>query len=246
MEITSIVFYFPPSSPSFLGRDRFLKIIDFFDKKNIKIDFANVSGNDFSSKEMYNYATISSKLLTEIDDVSRVDLYSMLPEFKQYDFGWMAMFSLDKLNGVIYLGFDKKLIDDQYGFFSYFFELFQGGFDIRYGYSYIRTLRNGPFLFSIGMIAGLGFENEDEEEADQITMWLDEFTGDKRYLASHLRNIFDFNILSTYHTEAIRLLKENNVGELKTVRDKWSIWTPDRKSKVKAEKILRQSGLLIC
>jgi len=248
MNITSAALYFPPLtnirfSPALLDN-----IADLFEKTDLSLDLANVTGSNYSISEMYSFHQIRAGLGESLESggIDRVDLYTMLPKFKQYEFGWKGMLSIDCLKGVAYLGFDERQSRNVEELAINLYNLLSDNLDIRYGFGFLRPNQRGPYLFAVGMVAGLGYGDKDENEADEITCWLDEMTGRRRYLIDHFRGAFATNILSLAHAQEAHLLENANIGVLTPLKNSCYLWSLTGQELSRAQKMLKHSCLIIC
>lgn len=196
LDICSAALYFPPSSAGSVPRSWLGRILELAERNKLSFDLADVTGQGFSEGQTAKWPEICDAVSIALEkrEVSRLDLYATLPSYKQLIFGWHGLFSLDFARGVFYLGIDCGHVSSLAELLLNAFTLAKEVLDIRYGYSYKRSLKLGPFLYAVGLIAGLDYGRKDEAERNSITGWGEELREGKRYLANVFRGAFPANI----------------------------------------------------
>jgi hypothetical protein len=68
-----------------------------------------------------------------------------------------------------------------------------------YGIGYRRQHRLGPAFYAVGLVAGLGFSDEQDEEAQAISNWASPGMEEAVYCEGILRDVYPWNFLNEAH-----------------------------------------------
>jgi hypothetical protein len=247
--VSSAALFFDPCPATVCSSGWLDGILEFGRLCGLHFDLADASGQGLASETAVPWLTISEKVRVGLESgtISRLDLFASLPNYKQIAFGWSGCVSLDFARGVFYIGADARkaprladLLQRSYSFVV--------SFGIKYGFAYSRSPNLGPFLYAVGMIAGLDYSSEDEDEANSIAAWRNEMNDRRRYLRGSFRGVYPASVLSSAHVHEIlddSALREVGTGSLQKLDESCYLWVVESTEVQKMEELLHRKGLLI-
>lgn len=215
------------------------------------IDSIGIKGHGFSGKAE-NFDKISSKLEgSKFTGIKSIEVYSEPRGKKQTVFNWRITADINLDQGLMVICFDNSLFSNDTSTIEKIISSLIRISDIAYGIYYQRNIDKGPAFYAYGMTTGLGYSDQEMNEADKIAKWM--------YLESNvrknfLRDIYRINILSqkhlekqVYNTTLIDWIKETDSrGSIEQINKKLWIWKVGSDSIDQIKKELGEIGILAC
>ncbi len=189
-------------------------------------------------------------------EVTSLELYATIPNYKQLLFGWRVHAALLTTDSrTMLFCYDNELFPFDVSFLTNLVEQLSSCCELVYGIGYQRSFEKGPAEFALGMSVGLGYSEAEMEEADYIGAWLNERIEENRHTKGMMRDVFPINVLSDVHLKKVldngQTLKawiesSRERGELKSCGDSTWIWTVPEKHITETSDALAKMGVLIC
>jgi hypothetical protein len=259
--INSAALYFRFDGPERVPILWLTRAIEFFSSQGITLDYFDIGATEtFSPDETYDFENHKHDLFKAVKEglVESVGLYSN-PDGDAPRSAWRAMVSLEMENGMIFLGIDEARLP-QHGLLLRSAYLMDGELlGVKYGISYKQLLARGPECYAAGVqLASLADIKEwlrsDDEGNRRLTAWLNEQSGQRRYLTGLFRGAYPASILSNGHVEAVVrkniwgkaiTLRNANLGKLEALNEGLWIWQLSESEIPQAEEMLEKAGLII-
>ncbi len=218
-------------------------------------DTIGITGEGFPEEPMALSDAEATLQQQQFHGVKSIELYTTVPGYKQLVFGWKVSAYISASNRMMIIAYDTDLLaHTDVASFTQVVKDVAHWSKILYGIGYQRDKKKGPVFYALGMLAGLGYSREEMPERNQITRWMDERIGEKRYFKGFLRDIYPLNILSASHLKRIIgnqslqqwILSSRDHGQLEQILDELWIWRLSDRQIPAVKNQLKEQNILLC
>lgn len=225
----------------------------FFKSIGVIPDFG-ACGNSQDTSKLLSYEKLDARSQkANFSTCTYIELFKTKPGYKQLVFGWSVSACITTSGGkTIIFCFDNDLHDFSETFMSELMLAVSGMCKPTYGIAYQREFSKGPQLYAIGMVSGLGYGADGMKEADRIGAWMRERLAENRHTQGMFRDVYDLNLLSRRHIEAIvngqsfgNWVRQTGNGEISELSNGLYWWSVPYDKKQAIRQVLVDNSLVI-
>jgi hypothetical protein len=245
--IISAALYFEPQKGRFVSLSWFEGVLSLFKHFGLKVSEFELLAAGINDDAVYSYEADRVKLISALStsSVRNLGLYSSL-NLDGVRESWRAMASVELEGGIFLFGVDEALVESPSLLLGDLVGLCRSFINIGYGICYHCGANDHPFEYATGvrvcsLSGALGERNDD------LSNWLRERQGSRRYLKGLFRGAYPASVLSAEHIRAIRQTPGRpleNLGAFVDLGGGITLWKLLDSEIGLAEPLLGQLGLL--
>jgi hypothetical protein len=245
--IISAALYFEPLRGACVSLSLFEGLLSLFKRFGLKVSEFELLASGFTDDAVYSYEAERVKLISALSArrVRNLGLYSGL-DLAEGRESWRAMASVELEGGIFLFGVDASLVESASLLLRDLVELCRSVVSIGYGISYQCGANDHPFAYATGIRVCSLSDALGEKNAD-LSNWLRERQGSRRYLRGFFRGAYPASVLSAEHIRALRQTRGKRLEDLGAFVDLGggiTLWELLASEIELAEAFLRQSELL--